>query len=322
LFNFRLAALIIALCIGVASWILTCVAWRLDDVAAGVRPLDPRSFERMTLVMLGTGGASENHLRRGPSTGVGLGDRVLIVDAGRAIAESLRAAEIPVSQPDTVLLTNLLPENTLGLDDLLAMGWIDGRREPLRLLGPAGTLALARSIEAAVRPGVVSRARGLGIDAAPPRFEVEEIGDAWSEAFGNLAVHAGALPGGPVEALAYRFEWQERSAVISGTGWAPDALSGFARGVNVLVHEAVFIPTPEQAIEMGVEEDPELLQRDAALHTSIDSVGDLARRADADVLVLVRLRPPPVFDIQISSHVDDRYDGRIVIASDGDEITP
>ena len=29
--------------------------------------------------------------------------------------------------------------------------------------------------------------------------------------------------------------------------------------------------------------------------------------------MLVRLRPPPVFDIQISSHVDDRYDGRIVI---------
>jgi len=73
---------------------------------------------------------------------------------------------------------------------------------------------------------------------------------------------------------------------------------------------------------MGIDEDPELLRRDAALHTSIESVGDIARRADADTLVLVRLRPPPVFDIQITTHVDDRYDGRIVIASDGDEITP
>ena len=39
-------------------------------------------------------------------------------------------------------------------------------------------------------------------------------------------------------------------------------------------------------------------------------------------LVLVRLRPPPVYDIQITSEVDDDFSGRILIADDGDEIRP
>jgi ribonuclease BN (tRNA processing enzyme) len=109
---------------------------------------------------------------------------------------------------------------------------------------------------------------------------------------------------------------------VSGTGWAPDALGALARGVHVLVHEAVFVPSPELAQEMHIDEDPERLRREAALHTGLDDVGDLARRAGARTLILVRLRPPPVYDLQISSRVDDRYDGRIVVASDGDEFIP
>jgi len=320
--NFRIVGLLIALVVGIAAWALTCAAWRFDQVAAGVRPLEPRTFERLTLITLGTGGTHEDHNRRGPSTGVATADGVLLVDAGRSVAESLRAAAIPVSQPDTVLLTSLLPENTLGLDDLLVMAWIDGRREPLQLRGPVGTRALAERVEASARAGIEARARGFGIDPDPPRFEVEEIGDGWRARRGELEMRAGALPGGPTEALAYRFEWRGRSAAIGGAGWAPDAIAELARGVHVLVHEAVFVPSPELAQEMGIEEDPERLRREAALHTSIEDVGDVARRAGARTLVLVRLRPPPVFDLQITSVVDDRYDGRIVVASDGDEITP
>ena len=73
---------------------------------------------------------------------------------------------------------------------------------------------------------------------------------------------------------------------------------------------------------MGLEEDPERLLREAALHASFEAAGAIARRAGVDTLVLVRLRPPPVFDFQITSLVDDQYGGRILIPEDGDEITP
>jgi ribonuclease BN (tRNA processing enzyme) len=135
-------------------------------------------------------------------------------------------------------------------------------------------------------------------------------------------VRAGELPGGPIDALAYRFEASDRSAVIAGTGWAEAALVAFAQGANLLVHEAVYIPPPEVAEQIEFDEDPELLLRAAREHTAIDAVGALAQQAGVETLVLVRMRPPPVYDLQITSVVNDDFDGRIVIAEDGDEITP
>jgi ribonuclease BN (tRNA processing enzyme) len=319
----RLRAIGLAIVLGVAalSWALTCSAWHYQKVVAGVAPLDARDFDRLTLITLGTGGAYENPDRLGPSTALGLGSRVVLVDTGRAVAEALRAAGVPVSQPDTVLLTGLLPENTVGLDDLLLGGWLDGRSRPLRLVGPPGTRELAEALAAGHRHGIAAGA-ALGLEAAGADFEVTEIGDGWSARLGDLRLRAAALPGGPVEALAYRFEWRDRSAVVGGPGWAPDAFLELARGAGLLVHEAVFVPTPELAAEIQLDVDPERLRREAALHTSIDQVGSLAQRAGAGTLVLVRLRPPPVYDFQITSIVNDSFAGRIAVAEDGDEFTP
>jgi ribonuclease BN (tRNA processing enzyme) len=320
--NVRVVGLLVALAVGIASWMLTCAAWRFDEIAAGVLPLEPRAFDRLTLVTLGTGSAYEKHLRRGPASAVSVGRDIAIVDAGRAVAEGLRAAQIPVSQPGVVLLTHLLPENTLGLDDLLVMGWIDGRSEPLRLLGPAGTVALARALEESAQPGAKAWAEALGQDGELPRFEAVELAGGESLELGDLRISAGALPGGPIPALAYRFEARGRSAVVSGTGWARDELTSFARGAQLLVHEAVQVPTPAEAAELELEVPPERLLREAALHTSLEQVGAMARRAGAETLVLVRLRPPPVYDFQVTTLVDDQFAGRIVVAADGDEIRP
>lgn len=319
--DLRVFGLLLALAVGIASWFVTCAAWQFDEVAAGVLPLEPRSFAGFTVVTVGTGGAFENQHRRGPAAAVGLGESVLLVDAGRSVAEGLRQAEIPVSQPDTVLLTNLLPENTLGLDDLLVTGFIDGRREPVRLLGPEGTVELARAVEASARRGIAAWSEALGLEGAP-RYEAAEIDDGWSETRGGMTVSAGALPGGPTAALAYRFEAGGRSAVLSGTGWGGEALTGFARGAGLLLHQAVMVPTPEEATELGIDEDPEKLRREAAIHTSFEEAGDIARRAGVDTLVLVRLRPPPVYDLQLTMIIDDHFDGRIDVADDGDEFTP
>jgi ribonuclease BN (tRNA processing enzyme) len=125
-----------------------------------------------------------------------------------------------------------------------------------------------------------------------------------------------------LDAFAYRFEAGGRSAVVGGTGWAPDALVDLARDANLLVHEAIFVPTPEIAEELGYEVDDEQLAREAAEHTTLQDVGALAQKAGVKTLVLVRLRPPPLYDIQITSVVDDDFEGRIVIAADGDEVIP
>ena len=308
----------------VACWALTCAAWRFDQVAEGVKPLEPRDFPRLTLLTLGTGGAYENPARRGPATAVALGRRVLLVDAGRGVAESLRAAKLPVAQPDTLLLTHLLPENTVGLDDLLLTGWLEGRTAPLRVIGPPGTRALVDGLAAAHAGAIAALGAALGLAAGGRRGRRRSRSRmAGARSQGALSLRAAALPGGPLDARAYRFEAGGRSIVVSGTGWGADALVAFARGANVLVHEAAFMPGARGGARARdrCAGRPARGARPRCTRRSTD-VGALAARAGVGTLVLVRLRPPPVFDLQITSLVDDNFAGRIVIAKDGDEITP
>jgi ribonuclease Z len=318
----RLIGFFIVAGIAAAGWVMTCAAWRADRVMAGVAPLDPRSFSALTVVTVGTGGAYENPNRLGPAIGVALGEDLVLVDAGRGVSAALRAARIPVAQLQTVYLTSLLAENRLGLDDLLLTGWLTGRQQPLRVVGPPGTRELvehlAASNAAAVRAGI----EALGLPPAGARFEAVEAGEGWSAGRGELVVRAGALPGGPLPALAWRFEARGRAVVVAPVGWAPEALVEFTRGAQTLVHEAAFVPDAELAAKIGLDVDPERLTGEAGLHTALESVGELASRAGVETLVLVRLRPPPVYDLQITSLVDDSFAGRIVIPDDGDEITP
>ena len=320
--NLRLIGFFLIFGVVTFSWLMVYGESQLADEKARIAPLPAREFAAMTLIAVGTGGAYENPARRGPATAVAFGRQVVLVDTGRGVAGGLRNAMLPVTQPTRVLLTNLLPENTEGLDDLLLTGWIQGRREPLRVFGPAGTGVLADGILAAHAGGIAARAAALDLPPGGARFDVTEIGDGWTDAENGLAIRAGALPGGPIEGLAYRFTAGGRSAVVAGAGWSNDALVDFAVGANALVHGAAFIPDPGDIAKLEIDVSPDQLRREMAFYTRFEDVGGIASRAGVETLVLVRLRPPPVYDIQITSEIGPTFDGRIVIPDDGDEITP
>ncbi len=320
--QFRVVALFVVLAVVVASWALTCAAWRADRVMAGVLPLELRRFDALVIVTLGTGGAHENPRRLGPALAVARGERVVLVDAGRGVAEALRAARIPTRQPDTVHLTSLLPENTAGLDDLLAAGWLDGRKAPLRVVGPPGTRALAAGLEAAHAAGTLALAAALALPREGVRLDALEVLAGFAEERDGLRARAGEAPGGPLPALGWRFEADGRSAVVAGTGWAPEALLELARGADLLVHEAVDVPSWEVALQAGLDVSPEELAREARLHASAATAARLAQKAGVGTLALVRLRPPPVYAIQLTRQIDDHFTGRILVPDDGDEIRP
>lgn len=307
----------------VLAWLGAGVLWRAAEMAEIVAPLDPYEFEELGVLTVGTGNEYENPNRHGPSTAVGLGRTIVLVDVGRGIAEGLRSAKIPLSQPALVVLTNLLPLNTIGLDDLLFTGWLVPRLTPLRILGPPGTRILVESLEAAHAIGRNALASSISLPIDGARFEVHEVSDGYSEEIDGLRIEARALPGGPLPTLAWRFSAGDHRVVVSGSGWGHEVLIRFAEGADVLVHEAAHIPSVEELRGTGAEVPyPERLELEAKLHTSILEVGIIATQAQVDRLVLVRLRPPPFFDLQVRSLVENDYDGKIVVPEDGDLVFP
>jgi len=297
------------------------LANRMQDITEGVEALPPRSFEALTAVFVGTGGSHENHRRRGPAVAVGVGTDVVLLDAGRGVAEGLRSARIPGSQPRAVYLTSLLPENTVGLDDLLLTGWLAPRDEPLRVVGPPGTAALVDGILAAHRRGIEGEGEAFGLPAAGATITAVELGAEATYQEGELVVRGVPLPGGPVPAAAWRIEAAGRSIVGGGAAWGADALVELARDVSLLVHEGFFAESVELAIEAGAA-NPERLRRESSWRTPIPEAADRAARAEARNLAFVRLRPPPLFAFQVSRAAGDGYRGTIFVPADGDEITP
>jgi len=307
----------------VLAWFGAAVLWRAAELSEIVAPIDRQAYEELSVITVGTGSEYENPERHGPSTAIGLGYTIVLVDVGRGIAEGLRSAKIPLDQPSTVFLTNLLPLNTMGLDDLLFTGWLTPRKAPLRVVGPTGTRALVEGLEKAHAAGRDALVPALGLPAEGGRIVVAEVDDGYSEEVDGLRIEARALPGGPLPTLAWRFSNGGQRVVVSGSGWGPDVLASFAGGADVLVHEAAYVPTLAELEGTGAEvPNPERLALEAELHTSIEDVGDIATEAQVERLVLVRLRPPPFFNLQVERIVATDFSGQVVVADDGDVVFP
>lgn len=304
------------------SWASSCVIYRAAQIGDLVAPIATRDFGNLAAVVVGSGAGFENPERMGPAIAVGWEQHLLLVDAGRGVAEALRASAIPLTQAEAILLTSLLPENTVGLDDLLLTGWREPRTQPLRVYGPAGTSELCESLVRGHRIGIEAEARGRGLPAEGAVLIGMDVEPGWTMELDGLVIRSAGLPGGPLPALSWRFERGGRSMIVAGAGWAPDAVVEAALDADFLFHEAVIIPDAEGAEAAGILIDPELLRLEAALHTALADVGTIAERARVGTLVLVRLRPPPFYEFQITGLVGQTYAGNVIIASDGEEVTP
>ncbi len=313
--------LVLAVIVGV-TWAFAIVSKRFERVLSGIAELPPRSFETLTVITVGTGGTFENQWRLGPSTAVAMGDEILLVDAGRGIAAALRSVEIPVHQPSTVLLTSLIPENTVGLDELILAGWITPRAEALKVVGPRGTQDAVEALLRAHRTGIEAMADAWQPPAETAKVRVLDLEDGAELEVGGFAIRVAGLSGGPFPALAYRIDADGRSVALASVGFGSESLVALARGADLLVHEAIYGASLDAALAEAPAERAEILRREAALHPTLEAIGSLAREIGVSTLVLTRLRPPPVYDFQYQGIVRENFAGRVVIAGDGEEITP
>lgn len=301
----------------VLMWGATFVTKRHERVASGVAALPPRSFESLSLVVLGSGGSFENHLRLGPALAVAHGESALLLDAGRGVAEALRAAEFPAWQPRHVFLSSLQPENTVGLDDLWLTARLFGPAQPLRVFGPPGTAELVRGLQLAFAASAAAQAADWALAPTGAGIAARELRGGERIAVGALRLRATAVEGG----LAFRIEHGGKAIAAALAGTDRAAVVQAAAGADVLVLEAISGESLAQAAAAGAERI-EILEREARKHWRLEEAGGVAAEAGARALALVRLRPPPVFNFQYERVVRQSFRGPVLIAADSQVIEP
>jgi ribonuclease Z len=316
----RLGVLLGMIVLVVAIWGLAFLSKHFERVASAVAPLPAIAPDRLSIVVIGSGGTFENPERRGPALLAGRGEDLALFDAGRGVAEGLRRAAVPVQQPRTVFLSSLLPENTTGLDELWLQGWLAGAGAPLVIYGPDGTAALVAALHAAHARGAAAQAESFALAPEGGRVEAHELADGAEIAVGDLRVRAFALSGGALPAFAYRLEDGARALAFAGASWDEAALVRAATGAELLATEAVYLGSLAQAAAAGA--DVSQLSAEAERHVALEAVGALATRAGVRGVLLSRLRPPPAFHYQYEDLVEETFRGPVRIAEDGETITP
>ena len=299
------------------------------------------SGSRSEVILLGTGYPRPDPERAGPAAAVVVNEKVFIVDAGRGLVMRLAAAQLPgpcgVAGSKclrAVFLTHLHSDHTSGLPDLFNTSWIFGRTKALELYGPAGTQEMADALVRFFAVDIPIR-RDLTemhpAEGATINVHTIEQGVIYEDE--DVRVTAFAVDHRPVElAFGYRFDLfvsssgEEarrgrpsssasahrqiaKSVVISGDTRPSPNLVRYAKGVDILIHEA-YLPEHFDRVD-----SPEVAARLKAYHTSAEEVGQVAQEAGVKLLVLTHLVPGDD-EKTLRKRARKHFKGKIVVGRD------
>jgi len=269
----------------------------------------------LRVTLLGTGNPRPA-VRGGPAILVEGAGRALLFDAGRGAEEKLFALD-PARKIDTLFLTHLHSDHTVGIPDVWLTGWLFGRSVPLRVFGPAGTAALCRGLERAyafdvhVRRDVDERLPARGADLEP-----KEIGDGSVVEEGPLRITAFLVDHGPVRpALGYRVDLGGHSVVLSGDTRPSENLVKHARGADVLVHE-VIAPDAERG---GAASSFSRQQRERIIahHTTPEQAGEIFAKVKPKLAVYSHVVPSFATAADLVAPTRKTYSGPLEVGEDG-----
>jgi ribonuclease Z len=290
----------------------------------------------LTVVLCGTGSPLPDAQRASACTAVIAGGEVLLVDVGPGSWEVLDLANVPTDAVSTVLLTHFHSDHIGDLGEAATQGWIAGRKRPLDVYGPPGTTRIAAAFQEAYAQDADARTLHHG-EAYLPREAAKLVGhdvaipgaDAVVFARNGLTVTAFPVDHDPVRpAIGYRFDYHGRSVLVSGDTRKSASLLAHARGVDLLVHEALNRDVIGRAITVaqatGRERIAKLAKDATEYHTTPVEVAEIGREAGVGTIVLTHLVPAPpnwLLERRFKQGMSDVFPGEIVLGRDGMRFT-
>lgn len=282
----------------------------------------------------GTGSPLPDENRAGPCIAVLAGKTGLVFDAGSGSVRKLGAMGYPMPRMQAAFLTHIHSDHIDGMGELLLQAWMaGGRSAPLPVYGPPGTRAVVEGFDAAYTPDRALRiahhgpavARPGGFGGEPREFVPETVQRGEVYAAGGVTVRALRVPHGPVkDAYAYRVDYKGRSVVISGDLSYFPPLGDFARGADVLFHEALnrdlVAQIGAQAKRSGMNDAAKIMADIPGYHTAPADAARIAKAAGVRALVFYHLIPGPPFQLLDAAFLGDaprEFTGDMRIARDG-----
>lgn len=249
-----------------------------------------------------------------------IGGRTIVVDCGLGVSRGIVEAGVNLKSLDLVFVTHLHSDHVLELGGLLHTAWTTGLDHQVRVLGPPGTDHYWSRFAQAMEFDIEIRIADEGRPDIRDLVRIEEFGEGTVFDEGGLTVSALRVDHPPVtDCFALRFDHEEGSVVFSAdTAFFPP-LAGFAKGVDVLVHEAMLADGVDRLVAR-TGNGARLKEHLLASHSFAAEAGRIAADAGVGSLVLNHLIPaddPAITQAHWEAAARETWQGPLTIARDG-----
>lgn len=274
------------------------------------------------LVLLGTKGGPA--IRPGgpwpTSSLLELGGHTVIVDCGLGVTREIVDAGLSLKALDLIFVTHLHSDHVLELGPLLHTAWTSGLATPVGVFGPAGTSHYWQLFLQSMAFDIDIRVADEGRPDLRDLVSISEFSEGLVLEEANLAVSALRVEHPPVtECYALRFDHNGWSIVFSADTAHFPPLADFARGADILVHEAMLADGIERLVAR-TGNGARLREHLLASHTMADDAGRIAAAAEVRHLVINHLIPaddPGIGEADWEAALRKTWPGRLTIGRDG-----
>jgi ribonuclease BN (tRNA processing enzyme) len=247
--------------------------------------------------------------------------RGYLVDCGYGTIERMTQLGIRPPQIEMVFITHHHSDHNADYANLVHLAWIQGIASEMRVYGPPPMSAINAAAIALHREDVDIRIKATGRKPMEALIRVREITQQGLVHEDERVKVTAALVDHPplAHAFGFRFDTRERSIVISGDTKPSPSLVQLAKGADVLVHEAMYVPGIDRMLAKRPYVPPRLKQFLVEGHTSAEDCGRIAAQAGVKTLVLSHLLPgddTELADAVWRAEAAKHFGGEIIVGRD------
>ena len=248
----------------------------------------------------------------------------IVVDCGLGVTRGLVNQGMQLRDLQTIFITHLHSDHYLELGPLIHTAWTAGLKTPVTVYGPSGLERYWLQFIESMRDDINLRIADEGRPDLASLVRIHSLGEGNVVSTHGIAVTAMKNTHPPlIDTFALSFQTDNAKVVFSGdTAYMP-ALAEFAKGADLLIHEAMLgaaLPALFARIGNG---DQRLHDHWMRSHTLAEDAGKIATAAEVGALALNHLIPSDDPDYGFEhwqTAVSPTWNGPLHVASDGMKI--
>lgn len=223
---------------------------------------------------------------------LGLGGKLVVIDCGLGVTRGLVDQGMQLKDLSLIFITHLHSDHYLELGPLIHTAWTAGLKTPVTVFGPAELADYWTAFLASMKADIDIRIEDEGRPDLKDLVSIRVMEEGPVMDQGGLSVSATRTIHPPlVDCFALSFRTMNRHVVFSGDTAFHPPLATFAKGADLLVHEAMLGEALEALVARVGNGDDRLMKHLLRAHTLASDAAKIAAKAGVKALALNHLIP-------------------------------